>query len=43
MYALQDYIGEDNLNVAFQNFLDSMDMREDVPFAISKYWYKLLQ
>lgn len=39
MYALQDLIGEDNLNSAFKAFIDSAAFRENAPFATSLEWY----
>ena len=39
LYALQDYIGEDNLNTGFRNFLDSAAFREESPFATTTEWY----
>ncbi len=43
LYALQDYIGEDNLNRAFKAFLDSAAFRQKPPFATSNEWYSYIK
>ncbi|MGB3465368.1 MAG: M1 family aminopeptidase [Cyclobacteriaceae bacterium] len=39
LYALQDLIGEDNLNSGFKAFIDSAKFRQNAPFATSHEWY----
>lgn len=39
LYALQDLIGEDNLNRALKTFVDSSAFRQKPPFATSNEWY----
>ena len=39
LYALQDYIGEKNLNAGFKTFIDSAAFRPKAPFATSNEWY----
>lgn len=39
LYALQDLIGEDNLNKALKTFVDSSAFRQKPPFATSTEWY----
>jgi len=39
LYALQDYIGEKNLNSGFKTFIDSAAFRSKAPFATSNEWY----
>jgi aminopeptidase N len=39
LYALQDYIGEKNLNSGFKTFIDSAAFRVKAPFATSNEWY----
>ncbi len=43
MYALQDYITEDSLNLAFQAFLKDAAFRPRAPFATSTEWYSYIQ
>lgn len=43
LYALQDYIGEDNLNNAFKKFLDTAAFRQKPPFATSNEWYSYIK
>lgn len=43
LYMLQDYIGEENLNQGFKNFLDSAAFREEAPFANTLEWYGHIQ
>lgn len=43
MYTLQDYIGEDSLNMALQRFMDDYALRNEPPFATSQDWYRYLQ
>lgn len=43
MYNLQDYLGEDSLNLAFQRFLDDYALRNEPPFATSYDWYRYIQ
>lgn len=43
LYALQDYIGEENLNRGFKNFLDSAAFREEPPFATTTEWYGFIK
>ena len=39
LYALQDYIGENQLNLGFKKFIDSAAFRPHAPFATSNEWY----
>ena len=39
LYALQDYIGEKQLNKGFKTFIDSAAFRPKAPFATSNEWY----
>ncbi len=39
LYALQDYIGEKQLNNGFKTFIDSAAFRPKAPFATSNEWY----
>lgn len=39
LYALQDYIGEKQLNEGFKKFIDSAAFRPKAPFATSNEWY----
>ena len=39
LYALQDYIGENQLNLGFKEFIDSAAFRSHAPFATSNEWY----
>ncbi|CAN0596130.1 unnamed protein product, partial [Ectocarpus sp. 12 AP-2014] len=39
LYALQDYIGENQLNLGFKKFIDSAAFRSHAPFATSNEWY----
>lgn len=39
LYALQDLIGEDQLNHAFKRFLDTAAFRQKPPFPTSNEWY----
>lgn len=39
LYALQDYIGEKELNSGFKTFIDSAAFRQKAPFATSNEWY----
>lgn len=43
MYTLQDYIGEDSLNLALQRFLDDYALRNEPPYATSLDWYDYLR
>lgn len=43
MYTLQDYIGEDSLNLAMQRFLDDFALRNEPPFPTSGDWYTYIQ
>jgi hypothetical protein len=43
LYALQDYIGEDNLNGAFKKFIDTAAFRQKPPFATSNEWYSYIK
>lgn len=42
MYALQDYIGEDNLNAGFAAMVDSFGLKEEPPFATTTDWYNYI-
>ena len=39
LYALQDLIGEKNLNKAFERYVDSAAFRPKAPFTNSLEWY----
>lgn len=39
LYALQDLIGEENLNAAFKTYIDSAAFRPAPPFTTTKEWY----
>ncbi|MDX2304016.1 MAG: M1 family aminopeptidase [Microscillaceae bacterium] len=43
LYALQDYIGEQQLNKAFKAFLKDAAFRQKPPFATSKEWYSYIK
>lgn len=43
LYALQDLVGEANLNKAFAKFLKDAAFRQKPPFATSHEWYKYIQ
>ncbi|MCB9082154.1 MAG: peptidase M1 [Lewinellaceae bacterium] len=43
LYALQDYVGEDRLNEAFQRFLAATKFRQAPPYATSLEWYRYIQ
>lgn len=43
LYALQDLIGEENLNRGFRNFLQNAAFRQKAPFATSNEWYKYIK
>ncbi|MEZ4991591.1 MAG: M1 family aminopeptidase [Saprospiraceae bacterium] len=43
MYTLQDYLGEDSLNLAFQHFLQDYALRNEPPYATSLDWYRYMQ
>ena len=43
LYALQDLIGEDNLNSAFKSYVDSAAFRPKAPFTTSTEWYGFIQ
>lgn len=43
MYALSDYIGEDNLNRGFAAMLDSFALKENPPFATTADWYGFIK
>jgi aminopeptidase N len=43
LYALQDLIGEDKLNQAFNKFIDSSAFRARVPFVTSNEWYSYIK
>jgi hypothetical protein len=43
MYTLQDYLGEDSLNLAFQRFLQDFAFRNEPPYATSLDWYGYIQ
>lgn len=43
LYMLQDYIGEEQLNTGFKNFLDTAAFREKPPFATTLEWYDHIQ
>lgn len=43
MYALQDYIGEENLNAGFAAMQDSFSLKEEPPFATTTEWYDFIK
>ncbi|MEL6191850.1 MAG: M1 family aminopeptidase [Bacteroidota bacterium] len=43
LYALQDYITEDTMNVAFRKFLDEAAFREVCPFVTSSEWLTYIE
>ncbi|MBL0743887.1 M1 family aminopeptidase [Chryseolinea lacunae] len=43
LYGLQDLIGEDTLNHAFQKFLDTAAFRQKPPFPTSNEWYSYIK
>ena len=43
LYALQDYIGEQQLNGAFKKFIDTAAFRQKPPFATSNEWYSYIK
>lgn len=43
MYTIQDYIGEDSLNLGLQRFLGDFALRNEPPFPTSNDWYSYLQ
>nr|MCU0392514.1 peptidase M1 [Thermoflexibacter sp.] len=43
MYALADYIGEENLNRGLRNFLDSAAFRQKAPFATTSEFLPYLE
>jgi ABC-type transport system involved in multi-copper enzyme maturation permease subunit len=43
LYALQDLIGEDNLNTVFKSYVDSAAFRAHAPFTTSLEWYNYIQ
>lgn len=43
LYALQDYIGEENLNSGFKKFIDTAAFRQNPPFATSNEWYSYIK
>jgi hypothetical protein len=43
MYALQDYIGEANLNAGFAEMIDSFGLKEEPPFATTTDWYGFIK
>lgn len=43
MYALQDLIGEENLNKAFKKYVDEAAFRPQAPFTTSTEWYSYIQ
>jgi len=43
LYALQDYIGEKQLNNGFKKFLDTAAFRQKPPFATSNEWYSYIK
>ena len=43
LYALQDYISEDTMNVAFRKFLDEAAFREVCPFVTSSEWLTYIE
>jgi len=43
LYGLQDLIGEDNLNKAFKQYIDSAAFRPKAPFTTSTEWYSYIK
>ncbi len=43
LYALQDLVGEKNLNRAFRAYRDSAAFRAKAPFTTSSEWYSFIQ
>jgi ABC-2 type transport system permease protein len=43
LYALQDLVGEENLNKALKTFVDSSAHRQKPPFATSNEWYSYIK
>ena len=43
LYALQDLIGEKNLNKAFERYVDSAAFRPKAPFTTSLEWYDYIK
>jgi ABC-2 type transport system permease protein len=43
LYALQDLIGEDQLNLAFKKFADTAAFRQKPPFPTSNEWYSYIK
>lgn len=43
MYALQDYIGEENLNAGFAALQDSFGLKENPPFVTTTDWYGFIK
>jgi ABC-2 type transport system permease protein len=43
LYALQDLIGEDQLNAAFKKFADTAAFRQRPPFPTSNEWYSYIK
>jgi hypothetical protein len=43
LYALQDLIGEQQLNEAFRKFIDTAAFRQKPPFPTSNEWYSYIQ
>ncbi len=43
LYALQDYIGEKELNAAFREFIDTAAFRQHPPFPTSNEWYSYIK
>ncbi|WP_394750376.1 ABC transporter permease/M1 family aminopeptidase [Spongiimicrobium salis] len=43
MYALQDLIGEDNLNSAFRKYIDEAAFRPKAPYTTSTEWYSYIE
>ncbi len=43
LYALQDMIGEDQLNAAFKKFIDTAAFRQKPPFPTSNEWYSYIK
>ncbi|WP_338872939.1 M1 family aminopeptidase [Spirosoma sp. SC4-14] len=43
MYALQDYIGEERVNQAMNNYMKAARFRQKAPFTTSLEWYSFLK
>ncbi|SOD94928.1 M1 family aminopeptidase [Spirosoma fluviale] len=43
MYALQDYIGEDRVNKAMNDYMKAARFRQKAPFTTSLEWYSFLK